>query len=92
MAFVYTRAWILIEAWEDARMLRAPNNERFATPLLCDSIHIHEYISSTVTWAKSFYLLSFTTVMFTNFSRVYQNVRNSILKLNDSKIWKKNHN
>lgn len=69
-------------------MLHAPNNERFATPLLCDSIH--EYISSTVT--KLFYLLNFTTVMFTNFSRVYHNVWSSILELIDSKIWKENHN
>lgn len=62
MMFVYTRARILIEAWEDARTLHAPNNERFATPLLSDNVH--ECISSTVTWAKPFFLLNFITVMF----------------------------
>lgn len=62
MTFVYTRARILIEAWEDARTLHAPNNERFATPLLSDNVH--ECISSTVTWAKPFFLLNFITVMF----------------------------
>jgi len=62
MMFVYTRARILIEAWEDARTLHAPNNERFATPLLSDNVH--ECISSTVKWAKPFFLLNFITVMF----------------------------
>lgn len=84
MTFVYTRARILIEAWEDARTLHAPNNERFATPLLSDSVH--ECISSTVTWAKPFYLLNFITVMFTDFSRVYQNVRSLTFELIDFKI------
>lgn len=88
MTFVYTRARILIEAWEDARTLHAPNNERFATPLLSDNVH--ECISSTVTWAKPFFLLNFITV-FTDFSRAYQNCSKIDIgiELIDFKIYKR---